>query len=230
MANPESVPICSPSAGVHIVLPGYYTPSGFGLLDPSTSDGRVIFFLPWQKMTVAGTTDSLSDVNFNPAPKNQDIEFILNEIRRYLSKDVSIRRGDVMSAWSGLRPLVRDPNKKDTKSLARNHVIEVDPISNLVTIAGGKWTTYRHMAEETVDKIVEVSKLVPRNGCVTPGLMLEGAHNWDQLLYVHLVQDYGIEVDVAQHLANTYGDRAFVVARMCKMTGKRWPIGKNLTF
>lgn len=96
-------------------------------------------------MTIAGTTDAASELTFSPAPKNQDIEFILNEIRRYLSKDVSIRRGDVMSAWSGLRPLVRDINKKDTKSLARNHIIEVDSTSNLITIAGGKWTTYRHM-------------------------------------------------------------------------------------
>ncbi|CAD5207869.1 unnamed protein product [Bursaphelenchus okinawaensis] len=223
MADPEVKPICVPSAGVHVVLPGYYTPSGFGLLDPQTSDGRVIFFLPWQKMTVAGTTDASAELTFHPAPKNQDIEFILGEIRRYLSKDVSIRRGDVMSAWSGLRPLVRDPNKTSTATLARNHIIEVGK-SGLITIAGGKWTTYRHMAEETVDTLIKTHGLTPRNGCVTPGLMLEGAHNWDPLLYIHLVQDYGIDTDIAQHLANTYGDRAFVVARMCKMTGKRWPI------
>ncbi|KAI1715960.1 FAD dependent oxidoreductase domain-containing protein [Ditylenchus destructor] len=223
MADPETKPICQPSAGVHIVLPGYYSPANTGLLDPATSDGRVIFFLPWQRMTVAGTTDARSELTFNPAPTNQDIEFILQEIRGYLSKDVTVRRGDVMSAWSGLRPLVRDPNKKDTKSLARNHIIEIAP-SNLVTIAGGKWTTYRHMAEETVDAVIKAGGLQPKNDCVTPGLLLEGAHNWDPLLYIHLVQDYGIEVDVAQHLANTYGDRAFVVARMAKMTGKRWPI------
>lgn len=174
-------------------------------------------------MTVAGTTDAHAELTFNPAPKNQDIEFILSEIRRYLSQDVSIRRGDVMSAWSGLRPLVKDPNKTNTASLARNHIIEVGK-SGLVTIAGGKWTTYRHMAEETVDTVIKSASIVPRNGCVTPGLMLEGAHNWDPLLYIHLVQDYGIDTDVAQHLANTYGDRSFVVARMCKMTGKRWPI------
>ncbi|VDL67322.1 unnamed protein product, partial [Nippostrongylus brasiliensis] len=133
----------------------------------------------------------------------------LQEIRGYLSKSVSIRRGDVMSAWSGLRPLVRDPNKKDTKSLARNHIIEISE-SGLVTIAGGKWTTYRHMAEETIDACIKAHKLSPTNGCVTAGLMLEGGHDYDPLMYIHLVQDYGLEVDVAQHLANTYGDRAFV--------------------
>ncbi|CAD6190938.1 unnamed protein product [Caenorhabditis auriculariae] len=226
MGDPDTNPICAPSSGVHITLPGYYSPSNTGLLDPDTSDGRVIFFLPWERMTIAGTTDAPSELTLSPQPKDQDIEFILQEIRGYLSKDVSVRRGDVMSAWSGLRPLVRDPNKKDTKSLARNHIIEVGK-SGLVTIAGGKWTTYRHMAEETVDTCVREHKLEPVSGCVTPGLLLEGAHDWDPLLYIHLVQDYGMEVDVAQHLANTYGDRAFVVARMCKMTGKRWPIVGN---
>ncbi|CAJ0946480.1 unnamed protein product, partial [Mesorhabditis belari] len=228
MADPETEPICAPSAGVHIVLPGYYSPSNTGLLDPATSDGRVIFFLPWERMTIAGTTDARSELTHSPAPKDQDIEFILNEIRGYLSKDVTVRRGDVMSAWAGLRPLVKDPNKKDTASLARNHIIEISK-SGLVTIAGGKWTTYRHMAEETVDAAIKAHNLKPTSGCCTPGLRLEGAHNWDPLLYIHLVQDYGMEVDVAQHLSNTYGDRAFVVARMCKMTGKRWPIvGKKL--
>lgn len=223
MADPDTKPICAPSVGVHIVLPGYYSPSNTGLLDPDTSDGRVIFFLPWERMTIAGTTDAPSDLTHSPQPKDQDIEFILQEIRGYLSKDVSVRRGDVMSAWAGLRPLVRDPNKKDTKSLARNHIIEVAN-SGMITIAGGKWTTYRHMAEETVDACIAAHGLKPTNGCMTPGLMLEGGHEWNPLLHIHLVQDYGMEADVAQHLTNTYGDRAFVVARMCKMTGKRWPI------
>ncbi|KAK6727353.1 hypothetical protein RB195_005195 [Necator americanus] len=226
MADPQTKPICAPSSGVHIVLPGYYSPSNTGLLDPDTSDGRVIFFLPWERMTIAGTTDAPSEVTLSPIPKDSDVEFILQEIRGYLSKDVSVRRGDVMSSWSGLRPLVRDPNKKDTKSLARNHIIEVSE-SGLITIAGGKWTTYRHMAEETVDTCVKAKNLDPTNGCITAGLMLEGGHEYNPLMYIHLVQDYGLEVDVAQHLANTYGDRAFVVARMCKMTGKRWPIIGN---
>ncbi|KJH42564.1 FAD dependent oxidoreductase [Dictyocaulus viviparus] len=228
MADPQTKPICAPSSGVHIVLPGYYSPSNTGLLDPATSDGRVIFFLPWERMTIAGTTDAPSEVTLSPIPKDSDVEFILQEIRGYLSKSVSVRRGDVMSSWSGLRPLVRDPNKKDTKSLARNHIIEVSE-SGLITIAGGKWTTYRHMAEEAINACIKTHDLKPTNGCITAGLMLEGAHEYEPLMYIHLVQDYGLEVDVAQHLAHTYGDRAYVVARMCKMTGKRWPIiGRRL--
>lgn len=107
----------------------------------------------------------------------------------------SVRRGDVLSAWAGLRPLVKDPNKADTASLARNHVIEVTD-SKMLTIGGGKWTTYRHMAEETIDKAVEVCGLTPKRECVTAGLLLEGGHDWHPLMHIHLVQDYGLEVEV----------------------------------
>uniref|UniRef100_A0A183EEZ0 Glycerol-3-phosphate dehydrogenase n=1 Tax=Gongylonema pulchrum TaxID=637853 RepID=A0A183EEZ0_9BILA len=156
MADPDTTPICQPSAGVHIVLPGYYS-----------------FFC----------CNSLLTHKFST-------------VDRCINCCFSVRRGDVMSAWSGLRPLVRDPNKKDTKSLARNHIIEVSK-SGLVTIAGGKWTTYRHMAEETVDKAVEVANLTPARQCATAGLLLEGAHNWDPLLHIQLVQDYGLDEDVS---------------------------------
>ncbi|CAH1788191.1 unnamed protein product [Owenia fusiformis] len=215
--------ICQPSSGVHIVLPDYYSPDQMGLLDPSTSDGRVIFFLPWQKHTMAGTTDNLCSVTDNPAPTEKEVEFILNEIKNYLNADVEVRRGDVLSAWSGIRPLVSDPNKADTQSLARNHIIEVSP-SQLITLAGGKWTTYRHMAEEAVDKAVQVCNLNPASQCVTKGLLLDGSHNWTPTMFIRLVQDFGLENEVAQHLANTYGDRAFKVAKMAKITGKRWPV------
>lgn len=80
-----------------------------GLLDPATSDGRVIFFLPWQGSTIAGTTDSPSAVTRDPVAKEEEIAWILDEVRHYLSPDIKVRRGDVLSAWTGLRPLVRDP-------------------------------------------------------------------------------------------------------------------------
>ncbi|XP_059169432.1 glycerol-3-phosphate dehydrogenase, mitochondrial-like isoform X2 [Physella acuta] len=228
MANKQVQKICQPSAGVHIVLPDYYSPTSMGLLDPSTSDGRVIFFLPWQNVTLAGTTDDPCCVTDNPMPTEKDIQFILNEIRNYLSPDVEVRRGDVLSAWSGIRPLVSDPNKNDTQSIARNHIIEVSK-NKLITIAGGKWTTYRSMAEETVDRAVQECCLQPTGECATKGLLLEGAHGWSPTLFIRLVQDYGLENAVAQHLAQTYGDKAFKVASLSKMTGKRWPIiGKRL--
>ncbi|KAM3856973.1 glycerol-3-phosphate dehydrogenase, mitochondrial-like [Diretmus argenteus] len=227
MDDQKTSNICQPSAGVHIVIPGYYSPDNMGLLDPATSDGRVIFFLPWQKMTVAGTTDSPTDVTAHPIPTEEDINFILTEVRNYLSPDVVVRRGDVLAAWSGIRPLVTDPNSKDTQSICRNHIVNVSE-SGMVTIAGGKWTTYRSMAEETLDAAIKAHAL-PAKPIKTLGLMLEGAKDWTPTLYIRLVQDYGLENEVAQHLASTYGGRAFEVAKMAKVTGKRWPIvGKRL--
>lgn len=228
MAEPEIKKICLPSSGVHIVLPEYYSPSSMGLLDPSTSDGRVIFFLPWQNLTIAGTTDSPCEVTDYPTPREKDIQFILKEIKDYLSKDIMVRRGDVLAAWSGIRPLVINPKAKDTQSVARNHIIDISK-NKLVTIAGGKWTTYRSMAKDTMDAAVETCKLEPRNESLTDGLILEGGHGWTPTSFIRLVQDFGLENEVAQHLSNTYGDKAFEVARMAVMTGKRWPVvGKRL--
>lgn len=224
--DPTIKDICQPSSGIHIILPEYYSPADMGLLDPQTSDGRVIFFLPWQRLTMAGTTDIPCSISDNPSPTEAEIQFILKEIRNYLSPDVNVRRGDVLSAWAGIRPLVVNPNAKDTQSIARNHIIEVSK-SNMVTIAGGKWTTYRHMAEETVDKAIEVCKLKPANGCVTTGLLLDGAHGYTPTLFIRLIQDFGLDTNVAKHLASTYGDRAFKVARMAQLTGKRWPVVGN---
>jgi len=230
MDDEQTRKICQPSAGVHIVLPGYYSPESMGLLDPSTSDGRVIFFLPWEKWTIAGTTDKSCEVTHNPSPTEQDIQFILNEIRHYLNPDINVRRGDVMSAWSGIRPLVLDPSKPNTESIARNHIIDVSP-SGLVTVAGGKWTTYRVMAQEAVDAAISDNPeaLGHASGCQTLGLLLEGGKDWTPTLYIRLVQDYGLEPEVAHHLANTYGDKAFAVAKLAELTGKRWPVaGRRL--
>ncbi|XP_055330111.1 glycerol-3-phosphate dehydrogenase, mitochondrial-like [Paramacrobiotus metropolitanus] len=230
MDDPTVKPICQPSSGIHIVLPDYYSPANMGLLDPNTSDGRVIFFLPWEKVTLAGTTDSPCQVTDHPIPQEKEIQFILKEVRGYLDSSVAVRRGDVLSAWAGIRPLVLDPNtKKSTQEIARNHIIHVSD-SNLVTIAGGKWTTYRLMAEETVDAAIKACNLHPKQPkCQTMGLILDGGHSWTPTMYIQLVQDFGLENEVAQHLARTYGDRAYKLGRSCKLTGRRWPVvGKRL--
>ncbi|VDD79145.1 unnamed protein product [Mesocestoides corti] len=228
MENNKVNSICQPSSGVHIVLPNYYSPENMGLLDPSTTDGRVIFFLPWLGHVVAGTTDRPCEVTTSPKPSEEDVEFILSEIRSYLSPDLKIRRGDVLSAWSGIRPLVSDPNSKDTQSIARNHIIAVGD-NNLITVAGGKWTTYRKMAEEAVDKCVKVCGLKPKSGCRTTGLLLNGAHGWSPNLFIQISQEYGIDRDVAIHLASTYGGRAVQIAQQAKLTGLRYPlVGRRL--
>ena len=180
-------PIVAPSSGVHITLPNYYSPRKMGLLDAQTSDGRVIFFLPWQGNVIAGTTDAPSAVIRDPKPGEEDVEWVLDEVRRYLSPDIMVRRGDVLSAWSGLRPLVRDPKAKSSQALVRNHLIHVSS-SGLLTVAGGKWTTYRAMAEEGIDEAVKVFGLQPKNGCVTSKVKLVGSDGWSKNMYIRLVQ------------------------------------------
>jgi glycerol-3-phosphate dehydrogenase len=227
MDDPEAKNIIQPSAGVHIVLPDYYSPRSMGLLDPQTSDGRVIFFLPWEGLTIAGTTDSPCDVSTDPEPTEDAIQFILEEVRGYLSPEMDVRRGDVLAAWSGIRPLVSDPNAKDTQSLVRDHMVHVSN-SGLVTIAGGKWTTYRLMAADAVDAAVKVSG-VPFKASATDGLALIGSEAWTPNYYIRLVQEYGLEVDVAQHLSHTYGSRAWEVADLERLTGRRYPVvGRRL--
>lgn len=153
----------------------------------------------------------------------------MQEIKNYFNKDVEVRRGDVLSAWSGIRPLVSDPSKGDTQSLARNHIVHVSD-SNLVTVAGGKWTTFRAMAADTIDAAVKACDLKPTHSTSqTENLLLEGSHGWSPTMYIRLVQDFGLEPDVAMHMSNSYGDRAFAVAKLAHVTGKRWPvIGKKI--
>lgn len=131
----------------------------------------------------------------HPIPKEEEIEWILSEVRNYLSPDIRVRRGDVLSAWSGLRPLVKDPGAKDTQSLVRNHMINVSK-SGLLTIAGGKWTTYRSMAEETVDRAILEYGLQNRvkRECITTNLQLIGSHGWNKMMFIKLIQQFGLEV------------------------------------
>lgn len=244
MDNPSIKEIVAPSSGVHVVLPGYYSPANMGLIDPKTSDGRVIFFLPWQGNTIAGTTDAPTDIAQNPVAGEGEIDWILSEIRHYLAPDINVRRGDVLAAWSGIRPLVKDPKAKNTESLVRNHLIDFSS-SGLLTCAGGKWTTYRQMAEECVDSAIEHYHLQPRRvenapkvsgteliddgavldgSCQTHQVKLLGAHGYSKTLFINLIQHFGLETDVAKHLTESYGDRAWTVAALSGPTEKRWPV------
>ncbi|KXX75506.1 Glycerol-3-phosphate dehydrogenase, mitochondrial [Madurella mycetomatis] len=243
MDDPSCKEIVAPASGVHIILPGYYSPAKMGLIDPSTSDGRVIFFLPWQGNTIAGTTDEPAAISTNPLPDEKSIQWILNEISHYLSPDINVRRGDVLAAWSGLRPLVKDPKAKNTESLVRSHLIDISE-SGLLTCAGGKWTTYRQMAEECVDAAIREFNLQTRpvtnaprvsgteavddgasldGSCQTHRVRLIGAHGFSRTLFIHLIQHFGVETEVAKHLTESYGDRAWTVAALCRPTDKRFP-------
>ncbi|KAM3485169.1 hypothetical protein MY3957_010006 [Beauveria namnaoensis] len=173
----------------------------------------------------------------------ESIKWILDEIRGYLSPEIRVRRGDVLAAWSGIRPLVKDPKAKNTESLVRNHLIDVSR-SGLLTCAGGKWTTYRQMAEDCVDVAVKEFGLntkavenAPRvsgtnhiddgaildGKCQTHNVRLIGAHGFSKTLFIPLIQYFGVETEVAKHLTESYGDRAWSVAALCKQTTQRFP-------
>ena len=242
--------IVAPSSGVHVILPGYYSPQKMGLIDPQTSDGRVIFFLPWQGNTIAGTTDAPCAITQNPQPGEDEINWILSEIKGYLAPDINVRRGDVLAAWSGIRPLVKDPNAKNTESLVRNHLVTVSD-SGLLTCAGGKWTTYRQMAEDAVDEAIKqfnlktkaiterahisgtemIDDAAPLDGtCQTHQVRLVGAHGYSKTLFINLIQHFGIETEVAKHLTEAYGDRAWTVAALGASTEERFPVrGKRIS-
>ncbi|KAF5551600.1 glycerol-3-phosphate dehydrogenase [Fusarium mexicanum] len=228
MDDPSRKPIVAPASGVHIVLPKDICPNGLGLLDAATSDGRVIFVLPWQGYTLAGTTDNPCEVEAAPVAQQQDVDFILKEVSKLLTPESVLSRKDVLAAWSGIRPLVKNPNAKNTESLVRSHLITTSP-SGLLTCAGGKWTTYREMAEDTVNEAIKLFDLKPqavalpdisgagasgfttRGVCCTRNVPLIGAHGYSTSLASQLMEVYNIDADIADHLAHNYGDRAWTL-------------------
>jgi glycerol-3-phosphate dehydrogenase len=211
--NPAARPILKVSSGVHIVLDKKFVPPETGLLIPRTDDGRVLFILPWQGHALVGTTDDPAEVCDRPRPTDDEVRYLLGYVRRYFNLDVA--EADVKSVWSGIRPLVFDPDAADTAQLARDHVILEDP-SGLITISGGKWTTYRFMAEQAVDRAIRAADLAGAGPCRTGVLRLVGAEGYDPQGAQALARQYGLAADVASHLNRFYGDRASVIAQLAQ--------------
>lgn len=229
LEDADSKPAVSGAAGTHIVLPGYYCPRDMGLLDINTSDGRFLFFLPWLGSTIVGTTDRKGTPTSDPAPPEDEIQWILNEVSKYLSPDLRVRRTDVLSAWQGWRPLATDPNAPPGAPASRDHIISTNPATGVTFITGGKWTTYREMAEDVIDRVVKDKGFKHAGPCVTMKTPLLGAEGYDNTLPVRLIQHYGIGEDVANHLCKTYGTHAWDVCERTRPTGLRWPrFGKLL--
>lgn len=164
----------SPSQGVHLVVDRDFLPGDHALLVPKTRDGRVLFAVPWLGKLILGTTDTpRRDLAREPQPFEEELEFILSEASHALSRPV--RRSDVKSVWVGLRPLVAAPDTGGgTKSLSREHTIVVDPHA-MVTVTGGKWTTYRAMAVDVMDHLFDAGLLPRRPDGGTAGHALQGA-------------------------------------------------------
>lgn len=165
----------SPSQGVHVVVDRDFLGGEHALLVPKTRDGRVLFAVPWLGKLILGTTDTpRQDLAREPAPFAEELAFILDEASRVLSRPV--RRADIRSAWVGLRPLVAPPSDGDggTKGLSREHTVVVDP-NGLVTVTGGKWTTYRAMAEDVLQRCFDAGRLPARAGGQSARHRLVGA-------------------------------------------------------
>jgi glycerol-3-phosphate dehydrogenase len=174
LALPDARPMIAPSQGIHIVLDHGFLESDSAILVPHTADGRVMFAIPWHGHTLIGTTDTpLDSVADDPVPLESEIGFVLETAGQYLASRPS--RQDILSAWAGIRPLVKAAGASTTASLSRDHSIHIDP-NGLVTIAGGKWTTYRHMAEDCVNQAAILAQLDERP-CITRHLRIHGYHH-----------------------------------------------------
>ncbi|RHY48042.1 hypothetical protein DYB30_011362, partial [Aphanomyces astaci] len=218
MDDPAADKICVPAAGVHVVLPDHFSPNRMGLIVPKTTDGRVLFYLPWENGTLAGTTDSESAITMLPSPTKAEIQFILNESNRYLNATVT--EADIRSSWSGIRPLVKDPRHSNTAQISREHVLDVSA-SNMVTIAGGKWTTYRRMAQDTIDKVQQLRPDLSQAACRTRMMQLVGADRIGEVcnqkfdrITITLREKYHMDKDIAEHLTKNYGTRALQLGEL----------------
>ena len=169
--DPDSSPIIRVSQGIHFVLPKKFLPGDAAIMIPKTADGRVLFAVPWHGKVVVGTTDTpLEEKSLEPRALEEEKAFVMEHACRYLATDPG--EGDVLSVFAGLRPLVRKGDGSDTSALSRDHTILISE-SGLITLTGGKWTTYRKMAEDTMDHAETVGGM-ESYPCVTKELRIHG--------------------------------------------------------
>lgn len=173
IAEPDAAPMIVPSQGIHLVFDGAFLSGESAIMVPHTRDGRVLFAIPWHGHTLVGTTDTaIQTVPLEPIALDEEIDFILSTAGEYLAKAPT--RADVLSVFAGVRPLVRSSNSASTAELSRDHVIQVGG-SGLISIMGGKWTTYRRMAEDCVNQAAALAHL-PERPCATEHLRIHGFH------------------------------------------------------
>jgi glycerol-3-phosphate dehydrogenase len=196
LAEPEVDAMIAPSQGIHLVFKREFLRGNTAIMVPHTSDGRVLFAIPWHEHTVVGTTDTaIQEPSYNPLPFEEEIQFILDTAALYLSRPP--QRSDVLSVYVGIRPLVKaNGASSKTSSLSRDHTIHIDN-SGLLTIVGGKWTTYRHMAEDTVNHAITLGEL-PDVPSKTHDLKIHGYKQEESLTSLGV---YGSDGDVIMAMA-----------------------------
>lgn len=208
MDNPEEKPLVRPSQGVHLVVDSSFLGGDDAIMVPKTSDGRVMFGVPWHNRTILGTTDiPVDEAVLEPKALDVEIDFILETAGRFLAKKP--RREDVLSVFAGLRPLAAPKHPSEgskTKEISRSHKLLVSP-AGLITITGGKWTTYRVMAEDTIALALKTKKL-PVKKCRTRHMKIHGyLENPDRSNWMYIYGSDQAEIQKLQQENETYKDR-----------------------
>jgi glycerol-3-phosphate dehydrogenase len=197
MDEPEAPPLVTASQGIHIVLDKKFLPSDTAIMVPQTDDGRVLFAVPWHDRVIVGTTDTpVAEASLEPRALEEEVQFVLKHAARYIQQDPT--RADVLSVFAGLRPLVRPDDTRPTAAISRDHHLSISR-AGLVTITGGKWTTYRKMGEDTIDQATTVAGLEPRES-KTAELKLHGCEQkFDRADPLHV---YGSDSGAIRSLAH----------------------------
>ena len=231
-------PMVAPSQGVHIVVDREFLQADVGLMVPKTADGRVLFAVPWLGKVILGTTDTpRDDLALEPEPFKEEVDFILEESSRYLSR--APLRKDVKSIWVGLRPLVKpqDDDGDNTKGLSREHTVLVSR-SGLVTVTGGKWTTYRAMAEDVLESCFEKSLLTRVGAGATRHLLLAGAETpstqlgatsgWTSICKAPGLHSYGSEAPAVQSMPGAHVQLADGLTEAMVRFAARYEYARNV--
>ena len=217
------------SSGIHIVIPKKFLPNDEAILIPKTSDGRVVFVLPYFSECLVGTTDNPTFYEENPKASEDEINFLLDEINSYF--DVEVNKEHILSTWSGIRPLIKVQSDDISSNIVREHSIELSK-SNLVSIAGGKWTTYRKMAEDLVDFVIENQLVKKRKKCKTKHYKLVGSKSSLKKTKYELKELVGnrLKTQSINSLLNLYGDKSIEVVNIAIQYNAFALIHKDLPF
>jgi glycerol-3-phosphate dehydrogenase len=219
LANPKVPPRLVLSRGSHILLPFAAHEDSAAMLIPETEDGRVIFAIPWLGRLLVGTTDDeVSDAGESPVTR-EEADYLLRHLNHYLRQPR--HASEIVSAFSGVRPLVRARHAKQTKRLIRDHEVEVDPKSGLLSVLGGKWTTYRAMAEDAVNH-VQRALAQPVTPSRTANHALSGATGYSSQYAAELVKRHPLAPNQARHLAQKFGTAADELCAMAHREPALW--------
>ena len=220
-ANPAEEPRMRPSKGVHIVFPGTYTASKDAMLIPETSDGRVVFVKPIDDQVMVGTTDTAyQELDEEPKLERDEVDYLLETLAPFMES--LPKREDIKAGFAGIRPLLapKSSHRKDTKSLLRDHEVEVDEVSGLVSLLGGKWTTYRVMAQDCTDEVCR--RLGNEKPCVTDTHYLTGAQDkgFEANSFKAIAGNTGLTQASVEHLLTKFGDQAPEILKLIEQDRK----------